>query len=193
MKLDIRTIVPGLEELSDEEARGVDQILNTQSFAKGDVLIQPGTQHPKAYVVVEGCVRSYWINDGEEATVELYVPGEFCTDISAFGKDSPTRITLECISKCVLIPMTLEQGLSILEKAPRFMELCRIRMEDDFSRYQMRMAGLIGESSEERYLKLMAERPEVLQLAPLRIIANYLGIQPESLSRIRRKLAGSSS
>ncbi|MDR0368770.1 MAG: Crp/Fnr family transcriptional regulator [Bacteroidales bacterium] len=159
-----------------------------QNFKKGTLLLKEGDRANECYLVLKGCIRSYMIKDGEEKTIEFYTEEQPVSPPN-FGKTIPSELYLECIEDTVATISTSEYEAEMFGKYPELESVCRIMTEEMATGYQTAFVDYKLSSAEERYLKLQKERPELIQRVPQYQLASYLGIQPESLSRIRKRIS----
>jgi CRP/FNR family transcriptional regulator, anaerobic regulatory protein len=140
--------------------------------------------------IVSGFMRKFYVNDkGEEVTVDLNNGPRFFTSYYDFIRQSPSNEYLQCITDCELLRITKADAdrtaqTSITQKDYTIKLFHQIQEED-----RQRMDDLATLTAEQRYVKLMKQSPAIIQHVPLKYIASYLGIKPESLSRIRRELS----
>lgn len=139
--------------------------------------------------IVSGFMRKFYINDkGEEITVDLNDGPRFFTSYYHFVKQTVSNEYLQCITDCELLRITYDDTqrtaqTSLTQKDYTIRLFHQIQEE-----YTERMNDLATLTAEQRYLKLMKTSPAIIKNVPLKYIASYLGIKPESLSRIRREI-----
>lgn len=139
--------------------------------------------------IVSGFMRKFYINDkGEEVTVDLNNGPRFFTSYFPFVNQTISNEYLQCITDCELLRITKADAdssseTSITQKDYTIRLFQQIQEED-----RQRMNDLATLTAEQRYVKLMKDCPEIIKNVPLKYIASYLGIKPESLSRIRREI-----
>lgn len=127
--------------------------------------------------------------EGQEKTTFFFVENQFVSSYESFTKQKPSTHNLECVEPCELIVISQESAMKLLQFSPSFQELARIMMEDELSIYQSIVASFITLSPEERYLELIRNRPDLIQRIPQYQLATYLGVNAESLSRIKKRVA----
>lgn len=176
--------------LSEEEQQAVRELNAQRKLKKGTFLVKEGQIPTDSYFVLEGCVRQYYLVDGEERTTEFYTENQSVFSNLNFSQRVPSKYFLECVEDSLITVTTAEQQKKFYEKFPRFQALCRISTEQEFIEYQEKAAKFMISSPEERYLNLLDTRPDLLNRVPQYQLASYLGIKPESLSRIRKRIAG---
>ena len=158
-----------------------------KSFGKGTLLLEQGKMSNKCYFIINGCIRSFCIKDGEEKTTEFYTEDQAVTP-SVYGKKIPSEYYLECVEDTIAGVGTPELETEIYQKFPQIESLNRALGETIMAKYQDTFAEFKMASPEERYLNLLTNRPDLIQRVPQHQIASYLGIKPESLSRIRKRI-----
>jgi CRP-like cAMP-binding protein len=174
--------------LSDEMTGIITDCTVIRNYKKGTVLLREGEVSKESYFILKGCVRSYIINDGEEKTLEFYTEEQPLLPIS-YGKAVLSEQYLECIEDSVLTVHTPDHEKEMFLKYPQFESICRIMTEVMMANFQQSFLNYKITNPEERYLFLQKNRPDLLQRVPLYQLASYLGIKPESLSRLRKRLA----
>ncbi len=159
-----------------------------ESHKKGTVLIREGQTSSNCYMVVEGILREYILIDGVEKSTGFYLEGETRTSYSQEGKDMPSRHYLECMEDCVVTVSNqgFEEGLRLL--IPRLDAIIQQVAKDKLGQAKEELSTFISSSPKERYLQLLEKRPGLIERVPQHQIASYLGITPESLSRIRKRI-----
>jgi CRP-like cAMP-binding protein len=161
-----------------------------RSFKKGTFLLEEGKFSNECYFVIKGCIRSFHIKDGEEKTTEFYTEEQAVTP-SSYGKRIPSGCFLECLEDTVSGVGTPEIETELYQKFPQLESLTRALVEAIMAKQQDTIDDLKMSSPEERYLALLKNRPDLIQRVPQHQIASYLGIKPESLSRIRKRISSS--
>jgi len=159
-----------------------------RSYKKGTILLEEGKISNECYFVIKGCIRSYYIKDGNEMTTDFFTEEQVVTP-SAYGKKTPSAYYLECTEDTVAAVGTPEQETEMYQKFPEGESLARTLGEAIMTKQQDTLAEFKMASPEERYLNLLNNRPDLLQRVPQHQIASYLGVTPESLSRIRKRLS----
>jgi CRP-like cAMP-binding protein len=175
--------IPITNELEEEISR----IEFIKCFDNGTVLLEEGNISNECYFIIKGCIRSFYIKDGEEKTTEFYTE-EQAVIPTVYGDKIPSEYYLECIEDTIVGVGTPELETEIYQKFPQIESLNRALGEAIMAKNQDTFAEFKMASPEERYLALLKNRPDVIQIAPQHQIASYLGMKPESLSRIRKRI-----
>lgn len=173
--------------ITDAEIKAIFELVNVQSRPKGKLLLREGQVANTCYFVMEGCVRQYRLVDGEEKTTNFFTEGMPVSSTSAF-ENKPSKFFLVCNEDCTLIEGRPEDEQAFFEKMPRMEALTRMGVEKELQKSQEVLAEIILSSPEERYRNLLQARPDLLDRVPQYQLASFLGVTPESLSRIRKRI-----
>ncbi len=174
--------------LSKEDIKIIEDNALIKSYTKGTVLLKQGSHAKESYLVLMGCVRSYYLVDGEEINTAFYLENDPFVPIS-YIKNQPSEYYIECLEDCVLSIGRIERTEKFLNTYPRFIPLYR-KISDDFSTNQLVLANRYRNlTPEEHYLEIRNLKPNLLERIPQYHLASFLGIKPQSLSRIRKRLA----
>ncbi len=174
--------------LTQEEIDGIVATLTIKKYPKGSVLLKEGEISSEAYFVLQGCVRKYFLIDGEEKTNNFFTEEQWVISMQSMTYNAPSKHFLECIDDCILVVGNREKEEQLYAQFPKLETISRKVMEKVFAEQQELSGSYFTDTPEERYLNLMRTRPELLQRIPQYIIASYIGVKPESLSRIRKRL-----
>jgi CRP-like cAMP-binding protein len=170
----------------DEEKEFI--LLNTfKSFKKGTVLLKEGELSNECYFVLKGCLRIFYLVEGEEKTTEFYTELEGINPHCVVNK-KPSTYYIACVDDCILTVGNPEMEAIMFEKFPKFEILFRKLSEELFVKQQINFDEFKTSSPEQRYLNLMQNKPDLIQRVPQKQLASYLGIKPQSLSRLRARI-----
>ncbi len=165
--------------------------LETRSVHEHEVFLEAGQSCPYFYYVLKGLLRVYYYDlNGHEMTHWFSAEDTMITSPFSFFKNEPNILYFEALEDTELILITREQFNKIASKFKSTDERLRNLYADFAMVLSRRIMSVHTEPAEERYLKLMEEHPYLFQKAQLTHIASYLGITPQSLSRIRKNLMG---
>lgn len=162
--------------------------LQSQKLKRKEVLIAEGDICRYAYFIKKGCLRYFHNVDGEEITGQFFFENGWYTDYESFLLQKPSKQNIDALEPTELILLPKSELLNLYITIPKFEKFGRIMAENAFIGLRNRTELLTQQSAEERYLKLMKERPKVIERVPQHYIASYLGIKPPSLSRIRKRI-----
>lgn len=186
-------LVSSLMPVTDELKKILEEVTVFKSFKKGDILLREGESADKYFIISKGCIRSYVNKDGEEKTLEFYTEGQIVVPINYdYQTQVPAIHYFDCIEDTVAAVSSPEYEKEMIQKFPLLESLAPIVNEmagKMMSGYQSFILDFKTNSAKERYLKLTKERPDLIQRIPQYMLASYLGITPETLSRIRGRLS----
>jgi CRP-like cAMP-binding protein len=177
-----------LGTMSQEESDAIASTMVIRSYKKGAVLLREGQIAKEAYFVLEGCVRQYFIVNGEERTNNFYSEEQWVVSINSMMHNLPSTHFIGCCTDATLVVGNREREEDLYRRFPNLESISRKVMTQVFAEQQEMMASYYTDTPEQRYLKLLDARPELLQIVPQYHIATYIGVKPESLSRIRKRL-----
>lgn len=162
---------------------------SVKAVAKGACLWRPGDLCRHLAFINAGALRYYAIKDGKEISLQFMFSGSFMIDYPSFIDQEPIAYHFEAIedSEVILIPRS--SVYMAVDRFPVWERFARITSEQNAVAISKRKNAMLFDSPKEQYLALLKERPKVFQHVPQHMIATYLGITPEHLSRIRRGLA----
>jgi CRP-like cAMP-binding protein len=173
--------------LNEDEKKAIIGLDIFRSYKKGTILLKEGQLSNEGYFVIKGCLRCYYIIDGEEKTTAFYTESESLSPLCCIN-NKPSEYFISCVEDSIITVANPDMEKIIFEKFPRFETLCRLLSEELLAKSQASFANFMNSTPEQRYLNLLQNRPDLLQRVPQYQLASYLGIKPESLSRIRKRL-----
>lgn len=157
------------------------------SFKKGDILLKEGQNTKNSFFVLNGCIRTYYMIEGEEKTTAFYTEMEGITPHCVLTK-APSEYFISCVEDSIITISNTDMETKINSKFPKFETLCRILSEERLAKQQLDFDEFKTSSPEQRYLNLLQKRPDLIQRVPQHQLASYLGITPQSLSRLRARI-----
>lgn len=163
--------------------------LQIRQYKRKETILQEGQVCKYAYFINAGCLRYYYNVDGQENTAQFFFENGWYTDYESFLSGKPTRQNIEALEKSELLLLSAKDLQQLYIDIPKFERFGRLMAENAFLGIRYRNEMLENQTAEQRYITLMKERPKVFERIPQHYIASYLGIQPPSLSRIRKRLS----
>jgi CRP-like cAMP-binding protein len=158
---------------------------------KGQILLEPGQVCDWIGVISQGVMRYYIKADEKENVGQIYLPGQAFTDYSSYFYDAPSRVYIDAIRDAEIFIIKKSSVLKFAKEMPGYLQLLFNYLSRNYIQNLDRTSSLLLDSAEIRYLKLVQNQTEILRQVPLYMIASYLGITPEALSRVRHKIAHS--
>jgi CRP-like cAMP-binding protein len=176
--------------LTDEEFNFCKTLFIPKKLRKRQYLLQEGDVCKYTAFVERGLLRTYIIDEkGNEPILQFSAEGWWIADLYSFLTNEPSRFNIEALEECELLLITKSSWDILLQKIPAFERYFRILIQNNLIATQRRLISSFSETAEEKYTKLINNFPGCIQRVPLHMIASYLGITPETLSRIRSQLA----
>jgi CRP/FNR family transcriptional regulator, anaerobic regulatory protein len=156
---------------------------------KDTVLVDLGEFSNQAWFIHSGYLRYYRnLESGVEQTIHLFSPGNFATAFCSFASNSKSEDILESISDAELFSISKENLENLYESSMKWQKFGRLLMESFLLEKEKRIIDQISLTAQERYIKLLESDPGLIQNVPIQYLASFIGIQPESLSRIRKQV-----
>ncbi len=173
--------------LTDDEKNAILSLDLFRSAKKGTTLLKEGEKSQDEYFVLKGCIRKYYIIDGEEKTTAFYTEMEGLTP-HCVKTNATSDYFISCVEDTILTVTTPNMGVEVNSKFPKFEIMCRMLSEELLAKQQINFDEFITSSPEQRYLNLLQKRPDLIQRVPQHQLASYLGIKPQSLSRLKARV-----
>lgn len=180
--------------MNAEQNSEIMQDLEVKQYLKGEILLNQGEISRNCYTVLSGCVRQYkTLEDGREITVAFFTEEQAIVLFNSYKFQIPSEYSLACVEDVILLEGNLESEEKLYSKYPELQLVTRNIMETNFGKEQEDRAIFMSLTPEERYINLTINRPDLLKRVPQHQLASYLGIKPESLSRIKKRLSTASN
>lgn len=173
--------------LTEAEKNAIVSLDIFRSVKKGTVLLREGQITKESYFVLKGCIRKYYVLEGEEKTTAFYTEMEGLTP-HCVASQMPSEYYVSCVEDSILIVSNADMESEVNGKFPKFDTLCKILSEERLGKQQIDFDAFKTSSPEQRYLNLLQSQPDLIQRVPQHQLASYLGIKPQSLSRLRARI-----
>lgn len=184
----IRNYFEKFTTLSDKDWDFFSSKLVKREFSKKSIILKVGQKENYLSFIEKGIVRFCIPKEFEDLTFSFAFAGNFMSAYDFFLTQQPSNYQIEPISETTLWSLTYEDLQQIYRETEIGNTIGRFAGEDLFLKKSKREMSLLTETAEQRYLNLFTEQPHLLQLIPLKYIASYIGITPQALSRIRRRI-----
>jgi CRP-like cAMP-binding protein len=167
-----------------------EQYLTTHTIKKGELLWKEGDVIKQIIFIHKGAVRYFYYNNPEEkeVTAQFFFENTFLTDYESFTTQEPTNFNFQALEDCEYTAFPRVVLYQMYEKYIYFERLGRLIAEYNFIGQQRAIRDHKNNTPEAKYLKLIKDRPKVMARVPINMIASYLAVTPEHLSRIRKKI-----
>jgi CRP-like cAMP-binding protein len=176
-------------ELTPAEEQEFLSILEHHTFLKKNLLIQPGQKVTKEYYVLKGCLKAYYLDKaGQKHILQFAIEDWWISDFEAFFNAHPAQLYVECIEDSEVLSLDKSVLEDLYFRIPKFERFFRLKITKAFVALRNRILSTLQKDSKTRYLEFCEQYPNLQSRVANYHIANYLGITPESLSRIRKGL-----
>ncbi len=174
--------------LTSEEAEAIYHSMVLRTYPKDHTLLRAGDVAVESYFVLKGCIRQYSMLDGVEKINAFFTENDWVLSLNSLDAPSYAPHYWTCCEETTLVLGNDNGANALFAQFPKFEMIARKILENTLFQQQHTMARYSTESPEERYQNLLSARPDLFQRLPQYQIASYIGVQPESLSRIRKRL-----
>lgn len=171
--------------LTPSEVQIIKDVTVIKTYKKGTQMLKEGQVLGEGYFILEGCMREFVLKDGKEKTTGIYTEGEA---VNHFNDGSPSKYFVVCVEDCTASLSNQKLIVELEKRIPRINEVIHMAVKESMTDTKEKMSTFMASSPEERYLDLLENRPHVFNRLPQHQIASYLGIEPESLSRLRKRI-----
>jgi CRP-like cAMP-binding protein len=175
--------------LPESDLQSIMHLHKQVNFNKGDIILRSGCIANEYYLLEMGLVRAFVINYNEdEITTGFFTDGEIIISPPSLFQRIPSQETLQAVTDCIAWKIVFDDFQQLYHNLPGFREWGRLWFSQQLFSLKQRSLDMITETATNRYLKLIKEKPQVIQNVPLKQIATYLGVTDTSLSRIRKDI-----
>ena len=189
MKIQLREHIEEIIGLSDKEFQYIDSHFHYKKMKKNQFLLQAGQQKVNKYFVLSGILKSYYIDKNDnEHIIQFAQPNWWITDYSAFFSNKESTIFIDCITDCELLYISnadLEKLSAEFHKMEHFF---RVKSNAGYVASQQRILSMLNLTVMERFEHFTGLYPDLIQSIPKYLIASYIGVSREMLSRLAKKV-----
>jgi CRP-like cAMP-binding protein len=183
--LTLRRHIEEITPLSDDDFTRIAKHFSEKKLRKHQFLVQEGDHVAHEYWVVKGCLKSSYMGaDGKEHIVQFAQEGWWITDFPAYFRQKAATLTIDCLEDVELLSLSLASREALCKEFHAMEHFFRRKLTSGFVALQERVLALQRLPAKERYEEFLALYPALLQRVPKRLIASYLGVSRETLSRL---------
>lgn len=176
-------------EISEEEEAIILSAFEPLTVNKKKELLEPGEMCKYVYFIVKGCLRSYYVDTkGIEHIYQIRLDNSWISDLESFFSQRPSKYYIETLEDSDLLRVSFDRLERLYIEVPALERYFRILFQKAYINALERLNATMWESAVDRYNTMLKEHSDIFQRVPLIYIASYLGITPESLSRIRKNI-----
>lgn len=187
----LRTHIEKRVRLTDEEFESITRYFSVKKLRKRQFFLQEGNVAKHIGFVNSGCLRIYTIDQkGAEHIIQFGIEDWWVADLNSYLTGQPATYNIDAMEDSELFLLEKTARDKLLDSCPKMERFFRILIESNYVATRQRIVDTLSASAEERYLKFIRTYPKLVEQIPQNQIASYLGITPQSLSRIRKELSG---
>ncbi len=178
--------------LDEDEKLSVEEVFKERRIKRKQFILQEGDICNKNTFIVEGCFRMYMVDDkGKEHNLQFAVENWWIGDLGSFHSEKPSKLNVEAMENSIILQCNKEDQIRLFVTYPKFNRIFRVLAENAMVSMQNRILQNISSTAEERYLDFVERYPHFFNRISNVQIASYLGVTPEFLSSIRRRIVES--
>lgn len=182
--LRIKNYIP----LNEAEEVLISRLFVLEYFNKHELILKEGDYCHNLYFIATGIVRFSLLIDGEDKTFVFRNEGAFCSDLESFLKKTPSRYTISAIEPTTIFSITYDNLQVFYNEITYGERFGRLNIEQIFLGVVNHLTTFYSESPEQRYVRFAKQHKDLLQRIPQYLIATYIGVSPQALCRIKKKL-----
>ncbi len=175
--------------VSDQEYAAAMGMAKERTYKKNELIFKEGKWFDRLLFVTRGLIRSYRIADGEDITYSFFAANDFASDYASFLQSEPTKLNFIAMADTTVLEWTKENVHKLYDASHQFERMGRLMAEKAYLQVTSRLKEFQTDSLEDRYKQLVSRNPQLVLHVPQRHIASMLGVKPQSLSRVKAKLA----
>lgn len=175
--------------LTEKDCSLFEPFLRTRNFKAKDYFLSEGEICKEIGFINKGCFRTYYLADGKEINTHFAFENEFVTDYDSFLQSKPSRYFIQVLEDAEIVTFNLSDLQNAYNQSQNWERFGRMIAEQSYKLTTQRVESFLFQSGEQRYLDLLTNQTKILERIPLYHIASYLGLERESLSRLRKKIA----
>jgi len=176
--------------LTEEDCSLFEPFLGTTTFKAKDYFLTEGKICVEIGFINKGCFRTYYLSDGKEINTHFTFENEFVTDYDSFLQEKPSRYFIQALEDAEIVTFNLPALKNAYDQSQNWERFGRMVAEQSYKLTTRRVESFLFMDGEERYLDVQKNQPRIMERIPLYHIASYIGLERESLSRLRKKIAG---
>jgi CRP-like cAMP-binding protein len=190
MESSLKKQILSIASFSEIEIEKIISCFEYKKFASKSYISSSGKITNKIFFIINGLARTYYLKNGKEITTYLSCDNRFIASYSSFINQTPSYENIHCLEECEVLFINYEKMQYLYAEIPKWERVGRILAEQNFLCMADRILKLQMISAKEKYLTFLKTTPlKIIQRTPLIHVASFLGITPESLSRIRQNIS----
>lgn len=185
--LSLRKHIEAISPLTDAEWNDIASCFTHRTLKKHQFLVQKDQLVPCEYWIIQGLLKAYAIDsEGKEHILQFAMEQHWTSDFHAFQNQVPATMFIDCLEDSSFFCLRLEDRERLCRQIPGMANFFRIKSNYGYIALQQRIMSLLTETAEERYHGLLKKMPQLFQRVPKKLLASYLGVTRETLSRLKK-------
>jgi len=185
MKETLRTHIEKIIALTDSEFAYISEHFVYKKFRRHQFVVQEGESVPNDFFILNGCLKSYFIDpNGKEHILQFGMNDWWITDYQAYYDQTKATINIDCVENTELLCLSYENREKLCREFHKIEHFFRKKTNKHNVALERRILSLISSTAKERYEQLLQLYPQLFQKVPKQLIASYLGVTRETLSRL---------
>jgi CRP-like cAMP-binding protein len=181
----LRRHIERITPLTDTEFEYVLSHFTSKKTRKHQFLIQEGDLVHQEFFVLKGCLKAYSVDEeGKEHILQFAIEDWWISDFEAYNRHTPATLHVDCIEDCEVLSLTYENREKLCAEMHKMEHFFRKISHAGYVALQQRILCLLSSTAKERYDRLLEQYPHLFQRVPKSVIASYLGVSRETLSRL---------
>ena len=177
-------------DLNKSEVKRILELVSIRKYLKGQYVVQQGDVCKYSGFVISGCTRTFYVDDnGEEHIVMFSMENWWASEIGSFVSQKPSDYNVQCIENTELIQLSFEDQETLFKEVPKLERFFRLILEQAFVASQKRIVSSFSLSAKDQYLQFTQQYPKLEKRIPQYMVASYLGITKEFLSKLKNQLS----
>lgn len=175
--------------IADDDLKRIIDTHEKVEFKKGEIILKEGGIANDYMIIESGLMRSYVYDyDGNDVTTNFFINDEIVIEVSSLFQRIPTKEYIETLTDCTCYKIDFNTFQDLFHEIEYFRDWGRAWLSQSLFDFKQRSVSIIKDSATDRYLHLVKSKPQIIQQAPLKHIASFLGVTDTSLSRIRKNI-----
>ncbi len=173
---------------NEKEIQLLQNAVEKKIYHKNEIIFKEGKISDEIYFITKGCVRLFYNVEGNDKTAFFYTEGQFVCAGESYTFNIPAIENYQAVEETEIFVFTRTKINILLKEIPKFEVIARIATENELITCQKVIASFVTKSAEQRYIDLLDTQGELFQRVPQQYIASFLGVSPETLSRIKARV-----
>lgn len=184
LRYHVEQIIP----LTDSEFEIIEKYFHPKTVKKREYLINKGNKVMSEFLVMEGCIKTFTFDaQGREHIIQFAMENWWISDYPAFSKQSEGEMCVQALEDCVVLELNFQDKAEMVKQVPKMHQFFGNKSFSGYIALQNRVLSLLKNSPKEKYELLLNQYPELFQRVSKTMIAHYLGVSRETLSRLQNK------